>query len=219
MTRKPIDGPPRSDPAFRSAILELAEDIGRALARREFAKMKAAQGAMMEAANVIDKATMRARDFLEVVVQPNMQLALEEPQDWRHAVNAVLTIDALIGVIFAECQASEALKLPEPTDDRYRDRLAQECASYRIVRDLAASIKHGELTRGKARLVKRPSQVMPVTNQVGLFQTGDRLGGSVLIIALSAGGARRASNVIAESYRMAKRLVEQLDGATGENGA
>ena len=43
---------------------------------------------------------MRLRDFLTSIVQPNMQLALENPDDERHGINAILTIDALVGQLY-----------------------------------------------------------------------------------------------------------------------
>jgi hypothetical protein len=150
--------------------------------------------------------------FLDEVVQPNMQMALQEPGDTRCVVNAVLTIDALVGILFVELKRRDAPAVAEFSKDyQYRDSLAAKDTSFQVLRDLAASYKHGELTQGKRpRLVKGPGRVDLVDNTVGLFQCGDRLGSSVLVILLSDKNWKRASNVIADSYRLLRDLVEEI---------
>jgi L-rhamnose isomerase len=148
------------------------------------------------------------RAFLDEVLQQNVQMALEEPGDMRCAVNAVLTIDALAGMLYVELKRRNDPVVADFTnDDQYRDLLAEKDNSFRVLRDLAASYKHGELTFPKPRLVKSPKQVNRVVNSVGLFQCGDRVGSTVLIVILSDGSWKRASNVIADSFRLLKRLA------------
>ncbi len=149
-------------------------------------------------------------EFHDEVAQPNMQLALENPGDTRAMVNAVMTLDALAGLIHARgIAAGDRAMTKHRTDDKYRDELAGISRSFQVMRDTAASFKHGELTGTKARLVRDGGCVRSVHNQCGLFQTGDMLGGNVVVIEFDGGpGYVRATGVIADSYRMLKRILD-----------
>lgn len=68
----------------------------------------------------------------------------------RAAVNAVLSLDALIGAI--------SLALNED-DANVRTRFEMIEPDYQIARDLAFALKHGELTGRKARLVTKANQI------------------------------------------------------------
>ena len=160
---------------------------------------------------------MTPREFLEEVAQPNMEHALRQPDDIRALVNAVLALDALAGLLHAHGRAADVPAMAKhEQDDRYRDDLAAVSRSYRVLRDLAASLKHGELKQKKARLVRRGEAVRSVTNGLRLFQCGDSFGSNVAVIELDGGpGYVRASTAVADSYRMLKRIVDggsaQLD--------
>lgn len=152
---------------------------------------------------------MTPAEFHDEVAQPNMQYALEHPGDVRALVNAVLTLDALAGLIHAHRLAAGDLDMARHRrDDDDRNELAAVSRSYRVMRDTAASFKHGELTGTKARLVRNGGAVRTVHNQMGLFQCGDSIGGNIAIIEFDdTPGYVRASTVVADSYRMLKRIV------------
>ncbi len=163
---------------------------------------------------------MTPAEFHDEVAQPNMEYALRHPGDVRALVNAVLTLDALAGIIHAHGRGTGVATMAKHgTDDRYRDDLAAVSRSYRVLRDLAAALKHGALGgegRSKVRLVRSGGAVRTVPNGCGLFQCGDSLGSNVLVVELDNGpGYVRASTVVADSYRMLKRIVDgepaQLD--------
>ncbi|WP_237482709.1 hypothetical protein [Lichenibacterium dinghuense] len=155
---------------------------------------------------------MTPTEFHEEVAQPNMEHSLHHPDDVRALVNAVLTLDALAGLIHAHGRAAGVPAMAKhEADDRYRDDLAAVSRSYRVLRDLAASLKHGALDpkRAKARLVRNGGAVQSVANGLGLFQCGDSIGGEVLVVELDDGpGYVRASTLVADSYRMLKRIVD-----------
>lgn len=157
------------------------------------------------------------RAFLDDVVQPNMQQAMEAPGDLRSVVNAVLTIDALAGVLYSAMTqirhpAVDGLK----GDDEYRDRLAEGCYEFRVLRDLAAAYKHGELTYPKKkqpRLVRDPKNVSTVVAGAGTMQFGiDRPGAPLLYIMLDDQTWVRASSAISASYRLLRPLVAEVIG-------
>ncbi|KAA0122081.1 hypothetical protein CIW48_20275 [Methylobacterium sp. P1-11] len=150
-----------------------------------------------------------------------MQLALEEPDDLRAIVNAILTLDALAGIIHSTgVAAGDPAMGSHESDDLYRDALVEVSRSFQVLRDAAASIKHGALDpkRKKARLVRGSKALRAVRNGVGLFQCGDRLGSDVIVIEFDPGpGYVRASDVIADSYRMLKRIAEGEPARTDEH--
>jgi hypothetical protein len=156
---------------------------------------------------------LRLRDFLTSIVQPNMQLALENPDDERHGINAILTIDALVGQLYEAMLTSNHPDVAGvKRDDEFRDKLAQRSDEYRLLRDLAAAYKHGQLRGAKPRLAHRGGQITNRKNTIGLFQVVDRLGSHVLVIELSdKRGHRRLSRVIGASYRFLKPVVEAVD--------
>lgn len=164
---------------------------------------------------------MSPETFLAEVAQPNMHTALEEPDDLRAIVNAILTLDALAGIIHSSGAAgSNPTMAAHKIDDLYRDALAGVSRSFQVLRDAAASIKHGELdpTRKKVRLVRGSKALRTVPNGFGLFQCGDRIGSDVIVIEFDPGpGYVRASSVIADSYRMLKRIVEGEPARTDEH--
>lgn len=157
------------------------------------------------------------RAFLDEVVQPNMEMAMRAPGDLRLIVNAVLTVDALAGVLYSAMTqirhpAVDGLK----GDDEYRDRLADGCHEFRVLRDLAAAYKHGELTnpkRKQPRLVRDPKNISAVVAGAGTMQLGiDRPGPPLLYIMLDDQPWLRASNAIGASYRLLCPLADEIMG-------
>ena len=91
---------------------------------------------------------MTPREFLEHVVKPNIADLRANPGSSRHAHNAVLTSDALAGHIYFWLHRQLSV-LPGFKDDDigYRNDLASRHLAYRILRDLAAALKHVALMR------------------------------------------------------------------------
>ncbi len=157
--------------------------------------------------------------FLVEVAQPNMQRALEEPGNPAAIVNAILTLDALAGIIHAQVSAAGQTSIVPYEDDRYRDELTRVSPSFQVLRDTAASIKHGELSpkRKKVRLVRGADAVKAIRNQCGLLQAGDSIGGNVIVIEFDPGpGYVRATSIIADTYRMLRRIVDGEGARTDE---
>src|SRR3712207_5041989 len=103
---------------------------------------------------------MTPRHFFDNIAELNVNEFL--PSFWkeRAAVNAILTLDAFFGILFAHLKGiSDPTVSQIPDDRRYRDQIASTSVDYQILRDAAFSIKHGELTGTKARLVSRADQV------------------------------------------------------------
>jgi len=101
-----------------------------------------------------------ARDFLETIAKPTVKDFLDDTRSLRHGYLAVLILDAAISRAYYTCENAghDAFDLlgwhpagrPKRADDSaFRERLAEEHEIYRVHRDFAKALKHGELTRGQ----------------------------------------------------------------------
>lgn len=100
---------------------------------------------------------MTPLDFLDKVVTTNVVELGENRGSLRCAVNAILAIDAFVGILFQSLKSSG--RAPCSTDIEFREMLAGESSDFRIVRDAAFSLKHGELVGKVSRLVRMAEQV------------------------------------------------------------
>ncbi|MGM4917479.1 hypothetical protein [Tardiphaga sp. 813_E8_N1_3] len=113
---------------------------------------------------------MKSEDFLKEVVAPNILTIIHHIDDYRAAVNSILTLDAYFGIRFVELKsASHPFVAGFDRDDAYRDELSKRSGAYRVLRDAAAALKHGELEGRKARLLKSSDSV--VSRSVSLHGT------------------------------------------------
>jgi hypothetical protein len=103
-------------------------------------------------------------DFFKDIVAPNVDALGNDVGDLRHAVNAILSLDALAGIIHADLHS----RGQETNDDAaFRERFAEQHLEYGIVRDAAFALKHGELRHRKPRLVQRADQVTSYSGAFG----------------------------------------------------
>ncbi|MCB4768923.1 hypothetical protein LGR54_09930 [Ancylobacter sp. Lp-2] len=151
----------------------------------------------------------RSERFLKTIVMPNFAAAVDAPDDERHMANAVLTIDACIGLIHRDLIEDGHHNIPS-RDDNYRDQLAETTLDYHLLRDLAAAYKHGELTGKKPRLLRTTDQMSTIQNELGFLQCGDELGGNILIVETSEGKFVRATDTLFTTVGMARDLVKML---------
>jgi hypothetical protein len=99
----------------------------------------------------------RPRQFFDEVADRNARLAIGSPGDLCHAINAIMTLDALFGILHAALHDEGFVS--EPRDDQWKDDLANQSAEYRLLRDTAFALKHGKLRGKKPRIVRRPDQL------------------------------------------------------------
>ncbi len=100
--------------------------------------------------------TFSAQTFYDVVVVPNVDAQHQDTSSYRHAFNAIASLDDYVGIWALELLRSRKTSSKE---EAFRDFVASRCEEYRILRDMAYSLKHGELTGGKARLVKEAERL------------------------------------------------------------
>ena len=161
---------------------------------------------------------MTPHQFLAEVVQPNMEDALRHPGDLRFACNAILCMDALMGLTYwhledlGDPRATKYRNAQQPDSDFRGDLIASsKCAELRGLRDASYTLKHGRLksTRQK-RVINSASQVAEAANSLGWFQVGDELNGQLVYWDTTTGARLAARDVIAGAYRFLKPYVDGL---------
>lgn len=157
--------------------------------------------------------------FFQEVVVPNIRAVEAQGDDVRAVVNAVLTLDALVGILYDHLRMLGSPEVADAgSDDVYRECLAQQCPGYSALRDAAAALKHGSLThprRGKPpRLIRTPDRIQTTEAVLGPFSIDDELGGHVAILCLEDGtDAVRVDDAIAATCRMLSPVLNILPGA------
>jgi hypothetical protein len=148
--------------------------------------------------------------FFAEVVQHNVEKSLKEPGDLRLACNAIMSLDALMGITFWHLHGhgdSRATRHRD-NDSAFKGDLAQSSKEIRALRDAAFSLKHGRLTSG-SRVMNSASQVTEGPNVLGYFQIGDQLGGGLVFLDL-VDCKTPARDVIGGAYDFLKSFVEGL---------
>jgi hypothetical protein len=86
----------------------------------------------------MEGARLEPSKFLNEVVVPNVDALGQDQGNLRLAANAILTLDALAGILHADLHKRGL----EQGDDRaFREKLASRHSEYRIVRDAAFALK------------------------------------------------------------------------------
>jgi len=99
---------------------------------------------------------LTAQSFFDIVVIPNQATLIGNPGDLRHAVNVIASLDDFVGILAHELLKAGKITLKE---EKFRDFLASQSSPYRLLRDMAYSLKHGELTGSKSPLVSKPGNL------------------------------------------------------------
>jgi hypothetical protein len=138
------------------------------------------------------------KEFFQVIVDPNLQAFYANEGDLRLGVNAILTLDALVGVLHQENRRKSGAG-PNDEDEKFRGTLALASDAYRIVRDAAAAVKHGTLTRQSnlPRIVLEVRDLADFGVGAGTMRLGeDWPGKPVVFVVLQVGRADRLSGVL-----------------------
>ncbi|TAV82959.1 hypothetical protein ELI24_39065 [Rhizobium ruizarguesonis] len=164
---------------------------------------------------------MKPFDFFRQVTSPNIQQALLNFDDYRLAVNAILTIDATYGVLFDYLRQNghqfltqvKARNNKQAVDDSdFKEHFAQRDQQFAILRDAAYATKHGRLTGSKARLVVAATNIALGGVGCGSMICGhDPLGGDAVFIQIGNQNLVRAEFLIEDVGRSTQDLLQQLN--------
>jgi hypothetical protein len=153
------------------------------------------------------------KEFVRVIVGPNLEKFYADEGDLRLAVNSILTLDALVGVLHQEnCRKSGAGPNDKvrDQDEEFREKHAGKSDAYRIVRDTAAAVKHGILTRPtpEPRMVLRVRDLADFGVGAGTMRVGkDWPGKPVVYVVLQVGRALRLSQVLRDATGYVSALL------------
>jgi len=111
---------------------------------------------------------MTPRNFFDDVAENNARLAIAARHDLRLAINAFMTLDAFFGILHATLYETGVAEVPRE-DDKWKGQFAQQSIEYRLLRDAAFALKHGNLSRSP-RLVSRPKQLLAMPGAFQGFQ-------------------------------------------------
>ena len=161
---------------------------------------------------------MNPREFFESVTRPNLKQAIENDDDYRLAVNAILSVDANYGILFeylkdiGHSMLGEILNRPrELKDNHFKEHIAAQSRDFRIVRDAAFATKHGRLSGPVMRLISSADRVK--TNELvsGLLSAGDRLGSSAIFFVVNEEDPLRSWVVLRRVEIFTEELLVSLD--------
>lgn len=158
---------------------------------------------------------MHPQWFFEEVVTANIRDLEARPDDMRAVINAVLTIDALVGLLHAHLTALGRPEVAHLKDEQYREQLGRDCPGYAVLRDTAAALKHGKLDHRRKnrpdRLVRTPDRIQSTELVIDLFGIDDEIGGFGAILCLEPGpDAVRVDDAIAATCLMLLPLLDTL---------
>ncbi|OCJ33453.1 hypothetical protein [Agrobacterium tumefaciens] len=163
---------------------------------------------------------MKPSDFFRQVTDPNIRQALLNFDDYRLAVNAIMTIDATYGVLFDYLQLAEHPFLKQITarnskrsidDSDFKEHFAQQDQQFAVLRDAAYATKHGRLTGSKARLVIEATDVAKGDVGCGDMICGhDAIGGHAIFIQTGDRNLVRAEFLIEDVSKSTQVLLQQL---------
>lgn len=149
---------------------------------------------------------MNPRVILSEVIHPNVVDALDAPNSMRATINAVLSLDALVGILHAHMVeiGAPGVSAGWDGDAKLRDKLVGKEPAYAVLRDAAFALKHGRL-KSEERQVRRASDIQDEDLCLDDFRVDDELGGSA--IASPKGPLRDA---IAATYALLKVEIDRL---------
>ena len=126
---------------------------------------------------------MTPREFLEVVVAPNINDFHSNFADMRHAHNAINTVDALAAHLYVWATENNPNAVADSKcDSAYRAKLAASDKDFALLRDIAKAQRHVRLEKANPQ-VKRADQVTSRSIEHdgrarydGGFRHGDQVG-------------------------------------------
>ena len=161
---------------------------------------------------------MKPAEFFEAVTRLNLRQAIECDDDYRLAVNAILSVDAVYGVLFEHLKeinhpvlCEVICKEQEMKDYHFKEYVATLSSEFRIVRDAAYATKHGRLSGKAARVVGSAQDVRENKLVAGLLACGDPLGGSAIFIVVNDAEYRRSRHILRLVEIFTEKLLVDLD--------
>jgi hypothetical protein len=141
---------------------------------------------------------MTPREFLELVVRPNVNEFHTDFADQRRAHNAVSAVDALAAHIYVWARTNAPSAVATAGDDsHYRNQLAGRNSDFALLRDVAKAQKHVHLGRHNPQTT-RADQITarPIGYGEGPYGAGRYGGVEQVVVDIASGDFAYLENVV-----------------------
>lgn len=165
-----------------------------------------------------------ARLFFDEFVCPTLAEFAADTSNLRRAFIAVQMVDAAISQVFYACEnaghdayydlflLSKDARPRKADDTTFRELLAEEHEIYRVHRDLAKAIKHGNLTRGKPLVLSIDgASVRNLGYGEGGYGTGPYGGGPRADVQLVSGERISIHWIVTEMAERVENLISLME--------
>jgi hypothetical protein len=152
------------------------------------------------------------RQFLQVVVLPNVLDFHQNYGELRYAYNAIAAVDALAAHLYVWATVNAPTTVATSSDDTaYRATLAARDHNFALLRDIAKALKHVRLTRGSPS-VTHASQVTsrPIGYGEGGFGAGRYGGPSQVVVDTASGAFSYVEAVVDDALEFLKEEMDLL---------
>ncbi len=141
---------------------------------------------------------MTPRDFLKLVVRPNIEDFHVNFADLRHAHNAVSAVDALAAHIYVWAKANTPSAIMVACNDsHYRGLLAQRDGAFALLRDVAKAQKHVHLTQHNPQITCTDQiTARPIVWGEGPYGAGRYGGVEQVVVDIASGDFAYLENVV-----------------------
>jgi hypothetical protein len=143
------------------------------------------------------------------IVYPNFRESFDKYYSLRHAVSAILSMDAFFGAAYFDLKRSGLTSCKDDND--LRNSIAHNNDDFAIFFSLAKALKHGELVYGEP-IIRFGSDLRTLQLCFGLFQFGDSWGSSAVYL-FAGSKALRIVDIISPARREALKLIVRLRNA------
>ena len=151
---------------------------------------------------------MSPKEFVSLVVEPNLADQEKDHTSVRAALNAVHSVDALAAHIFCATNPPATKKSEERGDLKYRNDLAKADPDFALLRDIAKAAKHVRLD--DKSLVSESSQIKskPLGFGMGGFGEGPYGGTQHVVVTTDSGEIRSLSSVTQRAFALLLREMK-----------
>ncbi len=155
---------------------------------------------------------MTRREFLDIVVRPNVEDFHGCYNDLRRAHNAVSAVDALAAQLYVWAKANAPAAVASDADDTlYRATLATRDPQFALLGDIAKALKHVHLTRGNPQ-VERADQVVsrPIGYGEGGYGEGRYGGVEQVVVDIPPGRIAYVETIVDESLAFLEAEMSRM---------
>jgi hypothetical protein len=153
---------------------------------------------------------LKARQFLEEVVRPNVMDLAADYGNIRKALNTLHSVDALTAYIYNDAGRKSGTEAKD--DSAFRAKLSRQNPDFRLLRDLAKAVKHVVLEEG-APVVRTAEQVKATSLGWDMGQWDEiRFDGPPQAVVITNAGVHRSIEAIVS------KALDFLEGEMARRG-